>query len=89
MQCIGVARVNAVTTVACLGKRSDSPDNGAIVLSVSSLPPAVPDHASFPHCYLVCHVQFAVFLATYLFIAVGKLPGYHLDRAGAALPVPA
>lgn len=27
----------------------------------------------------------AVFLATYAFIAVGKLPGYHLDRAGAAL----
>lgn len=27
----------------------------------------------------------AVFLFTYLFIAVGKLPGYHLDRAGAAL----
>ena len=27
----------------------------------------------------------AVFIATYLFIAVGKLPGYHLDRAGAAL----
>ena len=23
--------------------------------------------------------------ATYLFIAIGKLPGYHLDRAGAAL----
>ena len=28
---------------------------------------------------------FAIFVATYLFIAVGKLPGYHLDRAGAAL----
>lgn len=27
----------------------------------------------------------AVFAATYLFIAIGKLPGYHLDRAGAAL----
>lgn len=27
----------------------------------------------------------AIFAATYLFIAVGKLPGYHLDRAGAAL----
>jgi Na+/H+ antiporter NhaD/arsenite permease-like protein len=27
----------------------------------------------------------AIFVATYLFIAVGKLPGYHLDRAGAAL----
>ena len=27
----------------------------------------------------------AVFIATYAFIAVGKLPGYHLDRAGAAL----
>jgi Na+/H+ antiporter NhaD/arsenite permease-like protein len=27
----------------------------------------------------------AIFIATYLFIAVGKLPGYHLDRAGAAL----
>ncbi len=27
----------------------------------------------------------AVFLATYVFIAIGKLPGYHLDRAGAAL----
>ena len=27
----------------------------------------------------------AVFAATYLVIAVGKLPGYHLDRAGAAL----
>lgn len=26
-----------------------------------------------------------MFLATYAFIAVGKLPGYHLDRAGAAL----
>ena len=28
---------------------------------------------------------FAVFALTYLFIAVGKLPGYHIDRAGAAL----
>ena len=28
---------------------------------------------------------FTVFVLTYLFIAVGKLPGYHLDRAGAAL----
>ena len=28
---------------------------------------------------------FAIFVSTYLFIAVGKLPGYHLDRAGAAL----
>ena len=28
---------------------------------------------------------FAVFFLTYLFIAVGKLPGYHIDRAGAAL----
>lgn len=27
----------------------------------------------------------AIFVATYLFIAIGKLPGYHLDRAGAAL----
>jgi Na+/H+ antiporter NhaD/arsenite permease-like protein len=27
----------------------------------------------------------AIFAATYLVIAVGKLPGYHLDRAGAAL----
>jgi Na+/H+ antiporter NhaD/arsenite permease-like protein len=27
----------------------------------------------------------AIFLATYLVIAIGKLPGYHLDRAGAAL----
>lgn len=26
-----------------------------------------------------------IFVATYLFLAVGKLPGYHLDRAGAAL----
>ena len=28
---------------------------------------------------------FAVFALTYIFIAVGKLPGYHIDRAGAAL----
>jgi Na+/H+ antiporter NhaD/arsenite permease-like protein len=27
----------------------------------------------------------AIFAATYLFLAIGKLPGYHLDRAGAAL----
>ena len=26
-----------------------------------------------------------IFSATYLFIAIGRLPGYHLDRAGAAL----
>jgi hypothetical protein len=26
-----------------------------------------------------------IFAATYLVIAVGKLPGFHLDRAGAAL----
>jgi di/tricarboxylate transporter len=26
-----------------------------------------------------------IFSATYLFMAVGRLPGYHLDRAGAAL----
>ena len=31
------------------------------------------------------YTAIAVFIATYLFIAVGKLPGYHLDRAGAAL----
>jgi Na+/H+ antiporter NhaD/arsenite permease-like protein len=27
----------------------------------------------------------AIFAATYLIIAIGKLPGFHLDRAGAAL----
>ena len=27
----------------------------------------------------------AIFLATYLVVAVGKLPGFHIDRAGAAL----
>jgi Na+/H+ antiporter NhaD/arsenite permease-like protein len=27
----------------------------------------------------------AIFAATYLVIAIGKLPGYQLDRAGAAL----
>ncbi len=27
----------------------------------------------------------AIFVATYVVIAIGKLPGYHLDRAGAAL----
>jgi hypothetical protein len=26
-----------------------------------------------------------IFAATYLFLAIGKLPGFHLDRAGAAL----
>lgn len=31
------------------------------------------------------YTAIAIFIATYLFIAVGKLPGYHLDRAGAAL----
>lgn len=31
------------------------------------------------------YTAIAIFVATYLFIAVGKLPGYHLDRAGAAL----
>jgi Na+/H+ antiporter NhaD/arsenite permease-like protein len=27
----------------------------------------------------------AIFAATYLVMAIGKLPGYRLDRAGAAL----
>jgi len=31
------------------------------------------------------YTAIAIFVATYLFIAIGKLPGYHLDRAGAAL----
>ena len=31
------------------------------------------------------YTAIAIFVFTYLFIAVGKLPGYHLDRAGAAL----
>jgi Na+/H+ antiporter NhaD/arsenite permease-like protein len=30
-------------------------------------------------------VAIAIFAATYLVIAIGKLPGFHLDRAGAAL----
>jgi len=30
-------------------------------------------------------IAIAIFVSTYVFIAVGKLPGYHLDRAGAAL----
>jgi Na+/H+ antiporter NhaD/arsenite permease-like protein len=30
-------------------------------------------------------VAIAIFAATYAVIAIGKLPGYHLDRAGAAL----
>jgi Na+/H+ antiporter NhaD/arsenite permease-like protein len=30
-------------------------------------------------------VAVAIFAGTYLVIAIGKLPGYHLDRAGAAL----
>lgn len=45
---------------------------------------------SFPIVELLSHEAvtasaYVVFIATYLFIAVGKLPGYHLDRAGAAL----
>ena len=27
----------------------------------------------------------AIFVATYSVMAIGKLPGFHLDRAGAAL----
>jgi Na+/H+ antiporter NhaD/arsenite permease-like protein len=48
---------------------------------------AVPDLLSFSTLLhsAATSTAFAVFLATYLFIAVGKLPGYHLDRAGAAL----
>ena len=43
-----------------------------------------------PHLQVILHgsasyTAMAVFAATYLFIAVGKLPGYHLDRVGAAL----
>jgi Na+/H+ antiporter NhaD/arsenite permease-like protein len=30
-------------------------------------------------------IAVAIFATTYLVIAIGKLPGYHLDRAGAAL----
>src|SRR5258708_9567327 len=30
-------------------------------------------------------IAVAIFAATYLVISIGKLPGYHLDRAGAAL----
>ncbi|WP_082747513.1 anion transporter [Bradyrhizobium macuxiense] len=30
-------------------------------------------------------IAVAIFAGTYLVIAIGKLPGYHLDRAGAAL----
>ena len=46
--------------------------------------PDAPSFALFlPHA--ASYTAIAVFLATYAFIAVGKLPGYHLDRAGAAL----
>ncbi len=43
-----------------------------------------------PHLQGILHgsasyTAMAVFAATYLFIAVGKVPGYHVARAGAAL----
>ena len=37
---------------------------------------------ALPNC---CAFSCAIFAATYLVIAIGKLPGYQLDRAGAAL----
>ena len=30
-------------------------------------------------------IAVAIFILTYIFLAIGKFPGYHLDRAGAAL----
>jgi Na+/H+ antiporter NhaD/arsenite permease-like protein len=53
---------------------------GAVALAVSATP-AGSVHASDP----VTAAAVLIFAATYLIIAIGKLPGFYLDRAGAAL----
>ena len=53
---------------------------GAVALAVSATP-AGSVHASNP----VTAAAVLIFAATYLIIAIGKLPGFYLDRAGAAL----
>jgi Na+/H+ antiporter NhaD/arsenite permease-like protein len=53
---------------------------GLAIYAIQYLPatPALPSDA-------MSAVAIAIFAATYLVIAIGKLPGFYLDRAGAAL----
>jgi Na+/H+ antiporter NhaD/arsenite permease-like protein len=45
----------------------------------------IPDWLDVPWGELRATAAVAIFVATYTVMAVGKLPGFHLDRAGAAL----
>ncbi len=45
----------------------------------------IPDWLDVPWGELRATAAVAIFVATYAVMAVGKLPGFHLDRAGAAL----
>jgi Na+/H+ antiporter NhaD/arsenite permease-like protein len=54
------------------------------ILSVRYLGIQLPSMAAL-RVNATASVAVAIFSGTYLVVAIGKLPGYHLDRAGAAL----
>ena len=54
---------------------------GAAALPVSAIPAVPAVHTSDP----ISAAAVVIFAATYLIIAIGKLPGFYLDRAGAAV----
>src|SRR6267142_2699942 len=56
--------------------------SGLHVAGILRIPSAVPQTLRNDGATVIAIV---IFGATYLVIAIGKLPGYHLDRAGAAL----
>ncbi len=67
---------------------------GALVLIIKLAAPAIPAIPRIDFGLLTRHLTagngtalaaIVVFIATYLVVAIGKLPGYQLDRAGAAL----
>ena len=67
---------------------------GALLLIVALIPPGIDSARSIDFHVLARQITgdagttiaaITIFAGTYLFIAIGKLPGYQLDRAGAAL----
>jgi Na+/H+ antiporter NhaD/arsenite permease-like protein len=67
---------------------------GALLLIVALIPLGVESTRSIDFHVLATQISWdagttiaaiTIFAGTYLFIAIGKLPGYQLDRAGAAL----
>jgi hypothetical protein len=89
-----IGRVTAAFVATALVVMGTLVVTGALLLIVALIPLGI-DSARSVHIHVLARqiagdagttiAAITIFAGTYLFIAIGKLPGYQLDRAGAAL----